>query len=233
MEYELHPLCTLYPRMQLAEFEQLKQDIRVNGLQQAIVLKDGMILDGGNRYQACLELGITPKFVQFEGENAATFVQSMNLHRRHLTPGQQAVIVAASQDWERAQTASRPRKECNVAPLVTAETRANQSGASIRTQKSADKLARANPDLALKVAHGEISLPKALKQLEPEKPAAKPVYSEDNPGPAPDAVSTSAYVLAVRAKASIREIHSKDEYALGALDSIQKALDQRRKELTA
>lgn len=91
----------------------------------------------------------------------------MNLHRRHLTPGQQAVIVAAAQDWERAQKPGGDRKTDQGATLHldSANDRATQSGASLRTQKAADKLARASPELALKVAHGEISLPRRLSNL--------------------------------------------------------------------
>lgn len=48
MPYELHPLCTLFPRVQGQEFESLKQDIKENGLTHPIVIHEGTILDGGN-----------------------------------------------------------------------------------------------------------------------------------------------------------------------------------------
>jgi len=56
------------------------------------------------------------------------------------------------------------------------EKRAAESGASIRTQKMADKVAKASPDLAKQVAHGEISLPAAVKQVsgKPEKKTFAP-----------------------------------------------------------
>ena len=52
MTHELHPLCTLFPRMGGAEFDALCADIKANGLREAITLHNGMILDGGNRYRA-------------------------------------------------------------------------------------------------------------------------------------------------------------------------------------
>ena len=183
MNYELHPLCTLFPRMPDAEFKALADDIRTNGLLAPIVLHDGMILDGGNRYRACLEAGIEPSFKEFDGDNLVSFVLSVNLHRRHMTAGQQAAIVASAQDWAKAQTVGRPDKWCNVAPLIdchanneplpaleTVADRAAQSGASVRTQKSADKVAKADPELAKQVAHGEISLPAAVRQIENKPP---------------------------------------------------------------
>jgi hypothetical protein len=176
---QLHPLCTLFPRMSGYEFDCLKLDIQENGQREPIITHEGMILDGGNRYAACVELGIEPSLMKFGGDNLATYVLSANLHRRHLTPGQQAAIVACVQDWSKAQPASRPNKECNVAPLSTSADRAAQSGASIRTQKTADKVAKANPELAKEVARGEKTLPQAEKEAFP-KPI-QPVEKEEVP----------------------------------------------------
>lgn len=174
----LHPLCALFPRLDGAEFEALRDDIKANGLRQPIVVHDGMILDGGNRYRACLDAGVTPEFVKFDGSNIVSFVLSANLHRRHMTPGQQAAIVASAQDWSKAQKVGNPQLR-NVAQLETAADRAAQSGASHRTQQMADKVAKADPELAKKVAHGEISLPKAVEQISPKKPELKVVRSQE------------------------------------------------------
>jgi len=43
---ELHPLCTLFPRMAGDEFAALCDDIKANGQREPIILHDGMILDG-------------------------------------------------------------------------------------------------------------------------------------------------------------------------------------------
>lgn len=188
MAYELHPLCTLFPRLTGAEFDALRDDIKANGLRQPIILHDGMILDGGNRYRACLEAGVEPSFTEYAGGNIVAFVLSANLHRRHMTPGQQAAIVASAQDWAKAQPAHRPaEKECNVAPLSTVADRAAQSGASVRTQKMADKVAKTDPELAKKVAQGEVSLPKAVQQVTAGRtpPPALPVPSAAGAPPAP------------------------------------------------
>ena len=71
-----------------------------------------------------------------------------NLHRRHLSPGQQPAIVASGQDWARAQPAYRPEKAGNVTGLSTVADRAAQSGASDKTQRMVAKVAKADPDLA-------------------------------------------------------------------------------------
>jgi hypothetical protein len=165
----LHPLCTLFPRLDGAEFDALKADILANGQREPIVVHEGLVLDGGNRYRACIEAGVEPLLKEFAGNDPVAFVLSANLHRRHLTPGQQAAIVASAQDWTRAQGVGGDRKSDQSATLHldSVGDRAAQSGASIRTQKMADKVAKASPELAKQVAHGEISLPKALEQLAP------------------------------------------------------------------
>jgi hypothetical protein len=170
---DLHPLCTLFPRLEGAEFDALKADIIANGQREPITVHEGLVLDGGNRYRACVEAGIEPRLKEFDGADPVAFVLSANLHRRHLQQGQQAVIVARAQDWAKAQAVGRPAKSGNVAGLNTVADRAGQSGASERTQRMADKVARQSPELAQQVAHGKISLPKALEQLAPRAPAAK------------------------------------------------------------
>jgi ParB-like chromosome segregation protein Spo0J len=49
---EAHPAANLFPFMPDSEMEELEQDIRRNGLIHAIVLLDGKILDGRNRWIA-------------------------------------------------------------------------------------------------------------------------------------------------------------------------------------
>lgn len=175
--HELHPLCTLFPRLTGAEFDALREDIKANGLRQPIVLHEGMILDGGNRYRACLDAGVEPHFVKFDGGNIVAFVLSANLHRRHLSAGQHAAIVASATNWAVAHKHGGDRRsdQAVTLPLDRVEDRMKVSGASDKTQRMADKVAKAAPDLAMKVAHGEVSLPAAVKQIErPKGPAPQP-----------------------------------------------------------
>jgi hypothetical protein len=175
MTHELHPLCTLFPQLGDAEFAALVADIQANGLCQPIVLHQDMILDGRNRYRACLAAGVAPTFVEFDGGNLVSFVLSSNLHRRHMTPGQQAAIVASAQDWAKAHEPHRQSgKGSSCHPSDTVATRAAKSGASRSTQQRADKVAREAPDLAKEVGLGNVSLPDAVEQVTGKRPGAKP-----------------------------------------------------------
>ena len=167
---QLHPLCTYFPRMSDAEFISLKASIQDIGQTHPIYTLDGMILDGGNRYRALCELGIKPVMIEYTGSNPTQFILSSNLHRRHLTQGQAAAIVSASQSWVKAQVADH-EKLANSAPLNTAESRAKQSGVGQRTQQMADKLVKEAPaELVKEVIDGKKSLTKAIKEISPPKP---------------------------------------------------------------
>jgi ParB-like chromosome segregation protein Spo0J len=177
----LHPLCTLFPRMEGCALQELAGDIKLYGLHNPIVLHDGMILDGGNRYAACLHAGVEPKFIEYDGDNIVAFVLSMNMHRRHMSVGQFAVITSLAQDWGKSHPAHRAKEVGNVADLSTVADRASMSGASVRTQGSADKVAKADPELAKQVARGSISLPAAVKKVEKKSPKPR----KEKPAPEP------------------------------------------------
>ncbi len=201
--HELHPLCSLFPRMADADFDALCADIKANGLRHMIVMHEGMILDGGNRYRACLETGTTPHFTDYGHGDPVAYVLSQNLHRRHLTPGQRAAIVSSAQNWATAQSqggnGSNQHAPSNSAILhfSSAADRAVDSGASLRTQKMADMVAKADPELAAEVGRGEVSLPAAVAQVEAKDPkkankpkkvtppvATAPERHDEAPGPA-------------------------------------------------
>jgi len=92
--YEAHELSKIIPKMSDDEYQKLKLDIRENGFdeERPIYLFEDKILDGRHRYQACKELKVEPEFKEFKGESAVIFVISANIHRRHLTASQLAVI---------------------------------------------------------------------------------------------------------------------------------------------
>ena len=93
---ESHELANIFPMMNEVDFANLKKDISENGFdeERPILLFEGKILDGRNRHRACEELGITPIFRQYEGENPLYYVISNNLNRRHLNESQRGLIAS-------------------------------------------------------------------------------------------------------------------------------------------
>lgn len=94
MNYEYHELANLFPLMDESQYSDLVADIKENGLIESIILYEGKILDGRNRYNACNDAGVEPSFVEYEGEDALSYVISLNLNRRHLNESQRAMIGA-------------------------------------------------------------------------------------------------------------------------------------------
>jgi hypothetical protein len=94
---KIHKLAELFPKIEGNAFEELCDDIAKNGLREPIVLLDDEILDGRHRFAACLARGIEPRFTTWfpgEGDSAAAYVISANLHRRHLNDAQRALVAA-------------------------------------------------------------------------------------------------------------------------------------------
>ena len=89
---EAHKLASYFPIMEGEQFEKFKQDIKENGQLEPIITFDGKILDGLNRYRACTELGIEPKFTEYKGSDPLHYVISVNVHRRHMTVSQLAMV---------------------------------------------------------------------------------------------------------------------------------------------
>ncbi len=75
----VHPAAEILPPMREADFQRLKDDIELHGLQEPIWLYQGRILDGRNRYRACVEWGIEPATREYEGDDPEDFVLSVNL----------------------------------------------------------------------------------------------------------------------------------------------------------
>src|SRR5207248_616845 len=76
------------------ELRDLAADIKANGLLHPIVLdREGTLIDGRNRLAACNLAGVTPTFETYEGTDPVSFILSENVHRRHLSKGQQAMAV--------------------------------------------------------------------------------------------------------------------------------------------
>lgn len=89
-----HAIAELFPMMEGEALDALADDIGKHGQREDIVLLDGAILDGRNRYRACAMAGVAPRFRDFTGDDALAFVLSLNLTRRHLNESQRAMVAA-------------------------------------------------------------------------------------------------------------------------------------------
>jgi hypothetical protein len=96
-ESGFHPVAEIFPLMSDAQLDELALDISENGLREPIWRHQGWIIDGRNRYLACVRMAVTPTYREYEGAgngDLVKFVVSLNLHRRHLTESQRAMVAA-------------------------------------------------------------------------------------------------------------------------------------------
>lgn len=108
-------LSTAFPPMSDEEFQDLVEDVRVNGLLEPITLNEaGEVIDGRHRLKACQIAGITPDFEQIDGARSEQlrFVVAKNFKRRHLNESQRAMVAAkmlgeGSQSLERYKQAAQ------------------------------------------------------------------------------------------------------------------------------
>jgi hypothetical protein len=165
----MHPLAELFPPMSDVEFATLVADIKENGLRDPIIVHEGMVLDGRNRYRACLEIGIEPMTRPWDGKGTPLdFVVSRNLVRRHLDDAQRAAVSARIANIKRGGD----RRSENFKPpigglidrddeagLVGIERAAELMNVSVRSVERARAInQRGAPELQAAVMGGGVSL---------------------------------------------------------------------------
>lgn len=187
---EFHEIANVFPLMEGDEFKELVEDIRKNGQQQPILTYEGKILDGRNRYRACVEADVEPWVERWLGGSPVEAVLSLNLHRRHLSSSQRATIAgrmlphleaeakkrrAATLKQNAAETEKIPEREQGEAR----EQAAKLTGTNPRYVSEAKRLKEEDPETFTKVERGEVSLSAVSKARKPEKPAHEPLKGED------------------------------------------------------
>ena len=173
---EFHPLANIFPLIEGAEFDALKEDIHQNGLLDAITLFDSKIIDGRNRYRAMQELNkeIPGYLLQDESTNfptqeiALAWVLSKNLHRRHLSEGQRAMVagnIANMKSGERTDIVQNPEAEpsANLQKVSVADA-AKRLNVGARSVNSAKKIIdQGSDELNQAVIQGKIAVSAAAE----------------------------------------------------------------------
>lgn len=166
-----HPYAELFPMMEGQCWADFVDSIKKLGQRVPIVVHEGQILDGRNRYRACVELGLEPKLVTFDGDDPLGAVLALNDRRRaDLTEGQRGLAA----DKLATMSEGRPKTELINSVLISLETAAGFLKVSRNTAVRARKLRReAAPEIVAAVERGTMSLNRAMKTIPaPAKPTA-------------------------------------------------------------
>lgn len=114
-----HPLAELFPLMDEPDMAALAADIKEHGLRAPITVYKGMILDGRNRFRACKIANVEIKTRQFEnGNDPMKFVLSVNLHRRHLSESQRAMVAAKMATMKTGEKAQKESANLQTPPTI-------------------------------------------------------------------------------------------------------------------
>lgn len=160
-----HKFADIFPMIEGSAFEELKKDILENGLQQTIVTYEGQILDGRNRYKACSELGITPRFEEYKGDKPLEFVISLNLKRRHLNESQRAVVASKLATLEKGD--NQYTASANLRNL-SQETAAKMLNVSTRTIQTIKRIEREAPQRIKEIESGIKRADEVISELKIE-----------------------------------------------------------------
>jgi N6-adenosine-specific RNA methylase IME4 len=163
--YEAHPAAEVLPLLEGEEFEALVADVRAHGLINPITLLKGRILDGRNRYWACLAAEVEPRFVEFAGGDPIAFIISVNVKRRHLDESQRAMVAARLETMTHGG-ARRSDQDANLHLEMSRQRAAGLVNVSARSVASArEVLDHGEPDLVRAVDQGEIAVSLAVQLL--------------------------------------------------------------------
>lgn len=167
-EHETHPAADVYDMLTGSDLAGLIDDIKTHGLRFPIVLFEGRILDGRNRYAACIKAGVPPRFEQWTGdmEGAIQYAISVNHTRRHMN------------EWDRLLAAQRLTKLwAEMARKERRLARASQPRLPNVADATEAQFAAVNehgtPELVAAVARGDIHMALAaqIAEHEPERQA--------------------------------------------------------------
>ena len=236
--YEFHEVANIFPMMGEPEFSELKSDIAKNGLKLPIWLHEGKIVDGRNRYKACLEIGgHVERFQEWDQKGSLVeFVASLNLHRRNLSQSQKAMAALACLPLLEAEAKARHianggdhgnhHTKSNLPAVPTPAQPVGTPVKNIRAAQEAGKImgvgktlvvsakaiAKASPEMAEAIKNGEITVSAAEKQLK-NNGVLKSLETSS-------VVFTDAMQFASMAKSQLERIRINDINRTEALNSV-------------
>jgi ParB-like chromosome segregation protein Spo0J len=186
--FSVHPIADKFALIDGDEFDELIESVRISGLREPIKLDHTgtVLVDGRNRLRACEQAGVEPKFERLpESTDLVAYIIDVNIHRRHLTTGQRAMLaldILPAIEEQQTDKGGRPQKPVADLPSVSDPKpkkddrrsrvkAAKLTGTSGRAIGQAKRVAEHSPELARQVATGKKSLNNAEKQVKREKAA--------------------------------------------------------------
>ena len=213
----VHPIASLFPMIGDDELQALADDIKAHGQREPIVvayldeamLHEPVVIDGRNRFAACKLAGVEPEFRyamslndrELSPQVIADWIISHNLHRRHLTTSQRAMVgqgyLAYLKEEAKKRQLSTLKQNATDTVRPNSDERTSRQGARSDVQaaklvgvgknsiRDADFVATHDPELAQQVRDDKIKVSAAAKRI---RESLKP-KSEPQPEPTPEEIA--------------------------------------------
>jgi len=179
---DFHEIANVWPLMTDDALQELTEDIRKNGLVNPIWLYEGKVLDGRNRWTACIMAGVKPTTKEYIGDNPTAFAVSMNDKRRHMNKGQLGAIAVELLPFFEKDAKLRQKKHGGTAPGKpktlpeffpevkkgegdTRKTAAVSVGVNDRYVSDAKKVKQEAPEIFEKLKAGKITMQDAKREV--------------------------------------------------------------------
>lgn len=184
-----HPLSTLFSRCDLQgeDLQTLADDIKDQGQLLPITIYEGQILDGWNRYQACLLAKVKPFTMPLgQGIDPWEFVKGSNMFRRHMSPAERVAVMLlhaqmGGQNVSEQDSRSKLTTRQIEADIEVSRGTAVKAGQIARAQDPALNEALADKRISLDQAADLAKLPEPERREALEHPAPKAPKTKAEP----------------------------------------------------
>lgn len=207
-EYPVHPVASLFPMIDDDALNALAEDIKKNGQREPIIvayldeamIDEPVVIDGRNRHAACKLAGIEPEFKfvmslndrELSPQVIADWIISHNLHRRHLTTSQKAMVgqgylaylkeEAKKRQGERRDLGNIPPNSVECSDRTSNESAVQAArlvGVGKNSIRDADFIMQNDPELAQQVRDSKVTVSAAAKRIrESLNPKPEPTPEE-------------------------------------------------------
>lgn len=151
---KFHELADAFPLITGEAYDELKADLEKHGQLEPVVMFEGKILDGRNRWRAMQDLGMPHREVKLdEGVDPVAYVWSKNAVRRQLTPAQKALAatkLVTVKLGDNQHTSDEKTSNADAAALAGVGERS--------VQRARRVLDNAAPEVVTAVEEGELGL---------------------------------------------------------------------------
>lgn len=159
VERKIHQFAKIFPLLGDADRAVLRKSLEENGQREEIVLFDGQVLDGQNRYREMIDLGLEPVFRDYDkisdGADPFAFVWDKNFTRRQLTASQKAALIV-----ERSRILAERGSKTESVEVEAAKVHVSPS-----TAHAAARIERESPELFQQLKDGTTTVHAANVEL--------------------------------------------------------------------